>query len=605
MPRLPALLLLALLLPAHADAVQLGQGRPGSLLHGSTLSVNETLYYKYNHFLDDRKDDGTSPPFAFHEVVDRTSADLRVGRFTLGVQFDLVAVTPHCGQEAFQRRFAQRYGDAAECSPPNAVRGDGWRPGSPDFVLARPEKLYLRYRSRRVDFDLGDYYAAFGRGIVLSFVKQPEIDSDNSLRGGRVDIRTSPVDLTLLGGISNPQEISMDLRNRGIDKVPWTVIAGGSVEVRPVRSLALTAHGVGYDLAEIPSAAAGGTVGITGIGGALDLFAEGDGFFYGYADRDQALARGDPAGGYAIYAAGTTYAGPMTLLLEFKRYKDAQRTQQLSRPGPVAPLQFTRPPSLEHDAAMTEDIGGSVQSNDITGWKAQADFWFMATDTTLAVSFGGAVDDEPHPPFSPEREVSIHPMLALDQPFHAGKADMRLKGDVGYRHDLPLRKEDGDGEGFLRSTGLLHYRADVGVSFGEHAIELVSTYRRHAFTLPEEVCWTRNGKETCDSDDGWISWENSLAYTLMGKYTLALHVDYTDDPIVQSVAGGGAIGNLWYDEDFVASAYVGGELILKPVSNLEIYVFWGSQKSGIVCTGGACRTVPAFSGVKGKVSITF
>jgi hypothetical protein len=600
-----ALLFVIVGTPAPAAAVQLGESSPGSVLEGSTLSVNNTFYYKYNLFLDDDKDDEVPAPFAFHEFVNRLSADLRIKRFTLGAQFDLVGVTPNCSQDAFRRRFADRYGDDAACVPPNTVLGDGWAEQASDFILVRPEKVYLRYVSRSVDISVGDYYAAFGRGIVLSFVKQPEIDSDNSLLGARVDVRTKPLDFTVLGGISNPQEVSMELRNRGIDKTEWTAIAGASVKLRPAKGLTLTAHGVGYNLQETPSGAVGGTFGANGLGGVVDLFAEGDAFLYGYENRDEALANGLPGNGYAIYASGTAYAGPLTLLLEFKRYKDAQRTEHLVRGGPIIPLQFTKPPSLEHEASITEDINGSVQSNDITGWRLQGELWFLSTDTTLTAAFANSVDNEPHPPFSTQREVTIHPTLALEQPIHTEKVDLHLKGDIGYRHDFPLRSVDGDPDDWLRNTGMLHYRADIGVTFGKHAIELVSTYRRHSITLESEACWTRNDKEFCDKDDGWIAWENALSYTLMGKYTVALHVDYTDDPIVQSLANGGAIGNLWYDEDFVASAYVGGELILKPISNLEIYVFWGSQKSGIVCTGGACRTVPAFTGVKGKVSVNF
>ena len=606
MPRpLALLVLVTFLLPASVGAVQLGKSKPGDVLSGATLSVGETFYYKYNLFLDDDEDDDREPPFSFHEFVNRTTVDLQMGRFSLGTQFDLVGVTPNCDQWQFRQRFAERYGDAAECVPPNGVLGDGWGSAANQAILVRPEKVYLRYRSRSVDFDVGDYYAAFGRGIVLSFVKQPEIDSDNSLFGGRVDVRTKPVDFTLLGGLTNPQEISMELRNRGIDKTERGVIAGATVEVRPTKGMALTGHGVGYNLAETPSGAVGGTATINGIGDVLDLFAEGDAFIYGYEDRESAVEAGNPAAGYAIYAAGTAYAGPMTLLVEFKRYKDAQRFEHLGRPGPVIPLQYTKPPSMEHEASITEDINGTVQSNDITGWRAQAEFWWLKTDTTFSVAFANSFDAEPHPPFSTQREITIHPMLALEQPIHGGSVDLHLKGDVGYRHDFPRRSPDGDPDSFLRSTGMLHFRADIGLTFGKHAIELVSTYRRHSFTLEEEACWTRNDKEHCDRDEGWIAWENALSYTLMGKYTIALHVDYTDDPIVQSVANGGAIGNLWYDEDFVASAYVGGELILKPVSNLEVYLFWGSQKSGIVCTGGACRTVPAFTGVKGRVSLTF
>jgi hypothetical protein len=593
--------LAALLLPSESLGVQLGQERPGSLLSGATMSVSETFYYKFNVFLDDDKEDGIAPPFSFHEFVNRTHVDIRFGRFTLGGQFDLAAALPHCGLDSFAATYAERYGEDATCVSPNAVLGDGWD-GSlrNEAVLFRPEKIFLRYKSRNVDFEIGDFYVAFGRGIALSFVKRPEIDSDNSLLGGRFDLRTKPMDLTLLAGLTNPQEVSMELRNRGTDKVEASLIAGATLMLRPHSKVALSAHGVGYHLSETPSWAVGGTAAVNGIGDAVDLFAEADGFFFGYADRATAESSGEPLRGYALYGSATAYVGPMTLLIEARRYKDAQR---LVQPGPVVPTQFTQPPTLEHEPSITEDINGSVQSNDITGWRAQAEFWSLKTDTTMTVSFANAFDAESHPPFSNGREITLHPRFALEQPLHLGKFDLHLKGDIGYRHDLPW-PEEGD-DGWHKNTGMLHFRADIGLSFGKHAFELVSTYRRHHFTLENEACWERGGVEQCDKDDGWVSTENAFSWTYAGKLTLALHVDFTDDPIVQSLQNGGAVGNLWYDPDFRASAYIGGEVIWKPTSELELYLFGGSQKSGIVCTGGACRTVPSFTGVKTRVTVNF
>lgn len=601
-PALLALIVLAALLaPSLSQAVQLGQERPGSLLSGATMNVSETFYYKFNLFLDDDKDDGVAPPFSFHEFVNRTHVDIRFGRFTVGGQFDIAAALPHCGLGSFAATYAERYGEDASCVSPNAVLGDGWDGAlRNEAMLFRPEKIFLRYKSRHVDLEAGDFYAAFGRGIVLSFVKRPEVDSDNSLLGGRFDLRTKRVDLTLLAGLTNPQEVSMELRNRGTDKVKGSLIAGANMMLRPRSNVALSAHGVGYNLSETPSWAVGATGGVTGIGDAVDLFGEADLFFYGYADRAVAEGAGEPLRGYALYGSATAYVGAMTLLIEAKRYKDAQR---LVAPGPVVPTQFTQAPTLEHEASITEDINGSVQSGDITGWRAQAEFWWMDTDTTLTVAFANAFDAEAHPPFSDGREITLHPTLALEQPLHVGKANLHLKGDIGYRHDLPW-PEEGD-EGFAKNTGMFHFRADVGVSFGKHAFELVSTYRRHHFTLEEEGCWERGGETHCDKEDGWVSTENAFSWTYAGKLTLALHVDFTDDPIVQSLQNGGAIGNLWYDPDFRASAYIGGEVIWKPTSDLELYLFGGSQKSGIVCTGGACRTVPSFTGVKTRVTVNF
>ena len=82
------------------------------------------------------------------------------------------------------------------------------------------------------------------------------------------------------------------------------------VKLRPHRRVAASIHGVGYNLQDTPSGSVGGTLGWNNIGGALDLFAEGDAFLYGSEDEDAA----DPiTPGYAIYASGTgTYAAQGT-----------------------------------------------------------------------------------------------------------------------------------------------------------------------------------------------------------------------------------------------------------------------------------------------------
>tara|TARA_B100000029_G_scaffold71896_1_gene63788 strand:+ start:806 stop:2614 length:1809 start_codon:yes stop_codon:yes gene_type:complete len=597
-------------LAAPASAIKLGQEKDGSALHGASLNINETFYYKYNLFLDDDPDDERPPPFAFHEFVNRTTVDLRVKKFSFGVQMDLAAAGPGCGDSTFREKFAERHGEDTDCTPPNRMLGDGWEDPITDMAIFQLEKVFAQYSGRNVNVQLGDYYAAFGRGIALSMVKKPEIDQDTSLRGVRFDLFTDRADWTLLGGITNPQQVSMELRNQGLDKTDWAALAGTSLKLRPHRKFEISLHGLGYELQELPSWSAGGTVGVSDIGSALDLFFEGDWFFYGIPED---AADDAPDIGHAFYATATVYSGPLTLLVETKRYKDAQH---LVRTGPVVPIQYNNPPSLEHELSVTEDINGSIQSAEITGIRVQPELYFLKTNTTLTSSIAVAYDQEPHPPFSNQHELTLHPWIGLDQPIHLGKVDVHLKGDVGYRHDFPVRRGDLSGlseeeqetlrSEFLRHTGLLHYSLDLGVSFGVHALELVSTYKRHAFTLEEEECWTlASGQEHCDRDDGWVALENALSYTLMGKYTAALHVDFTDDPIVQNVSNRGAVGNLNYDKEWRRSTYLGGEIILKPVSNLELYAFFGSQKSGVVCTGGACRTVPAFTGFKTRVSINF
>ncbi len=601
---------LTLLAAAPAHAVQLGQPQPGSVLPGANLKFSNTFYYKWNHFLDDNVDDDIDPSADYHEFVNRLRADLEIGKFSIGTQLDLVGIGPGCEDPAWAAKF-----EDGECEPPRTLRGSGglgWEPDASPTFLPRLEKVWLKYRGKNVQFEIGDYYAAFGRGVILSMVKKPEIDQDSSLLGGRFDIQTKRFDFTALAGMTNPQEVSMELRNTSINRTPFSVIAGGQMKFRPVDGWEIGVHGAGYDLeVEEKKGAVGGYLEANNLAaGYLDLFIEGNALMsrqVQYGDGGEVLGSTlDP--GWAFYGAATGYFGAVTLTLEGKSYRNARILQ---RAGPVVPLQYNLPPTLEHEASVTEAINNTIQSQDVHGWKLQADIWLLPTDTTLFASFANSFDGQRHPGFNEERQIMIHPQVGIDQPIHLAEGkSLHLAGDVGYRHDFPWQFDEGHDEHvpdqFLSNFGVLHFRADIGLTIGKHAFEIVSTYRRQHWTLEEEVCFESLGDAGyCDSDDGWVSVENAVSYTFMGKYTAALHVDFTDDPLVQNATTNGAPGNLHYDQGFKSSAYIGGEVILKPISNLEIAIFGGSQKAGIVCTGGACRTVPAFTGVKSKVTVNF
>lgn len=604
------LLFAVLLTAAPAHAVQLGEPQPGSVLPGANLKFSNTFYYKWNHFLDDNVDDDVDPDADYHEFVNRLRADLEIGKFSLGTQLDLVGIAPGCEDPAWAAKF-----DEGQCEPPRNLRGTGglgWEPDAHQTFLPRLEKFWLKYRGKHVQISAGDYYAAFGRGLVLSMVKKPEIDQDNSLTGARLDIQTKRFDLTALGGITNPQEVSMELRNTAINRTPFSVILGAQVKIRPVDGWEIGLHGVLYDL-EVPEghAAVGGYLEANSLAaGYLDLYIEGNAVLSDvveYGADGEAVDDGLDAG-WAFYGAATGYLGPVTLTLEGKSYRDAR---VLQRAGPVIPLQYNLPPTLEHEPSVTEAINNTIQSQDVHGWRLHADLWLLQTDTTLFASVANSFDGQRHPGFNEERQIQVHPQVGIDQPIHLGDAKtLHLAGDVGYRHDFPWRFDDDHPEHvpdqFLSHFGVLHFRADIGLTLGKHAFEIVSTYRRQHWTLEQDVCFENLGDaDYCDRDDGWVSMENAISYTFMGKYTAALHLDFTDDPLVQNATTNGAPGNLFYDQSFKSSAYIGGEVILKPVSNLEIAIFGGSQKAGIVCTGGACRTVPAFTGVKTKVSVNF
>ncbi len=595
---------------APAGAVPLGKEVDGQVLPGAVLTVSNDFYFKFNTFIDEEPDDAIAAPLRFVELVNRFTADLQIKQISLGAQVDTVGVAPQCSDPGYAAEFADAFGAGAACASPNPIYGPGFD-GNTAPVMVRLEKVWGRWSSRNVDVWLGDYYAAFGRGILLSMTKKPEVDQDNSLLGARFDLRTKPLDFTFLMGTPNPQEVSMELRNKNVRRFEPTLLAGAVLKLRPHDMVELTAQGVGYELSEAPSLGLGGTVAVNGIGGVVDVYFEGNGFAYS-TDEDAPEDSVDPTSGYALYGAVTGYAGPLTLTVEGKRYKDAQ---VLKRDGPVVPVQYNAPPSLEWELSTTEDTFTSIASNDIAGWRASAELFLLESFTTVGFAFTNSFDFEPHPPYAVQREVGFSPVLTLDQPIHLDKVDLHLKGHVGYRHDVPVRtpeelvpeeQRETRANEYLRHNGLLHFSVDFGVTVGPVAVEWVTWYRRYHYTLDDPgFCWDADGEETCSPNDGWVSMENALSVTLFGKYTAALHLDFTDDPIVQRQTNDGSPGNLVYDSDFKSSTYIGGEFILKPVSNLEVNIFVGGQKAGVVCTGGACRTVPAFNGAKARVVVNF
>ena len=74
-----------------------------------------------------------------------------------------------------------------------------------------PAKYYVAYGSRSVELTLGDSYAEFGRGFVLSVRKQDELASDTTIRGLRATTRLTSGELKLrlsaVAGSLNPLRI--------------------------------------------------------------------------------------------------------------------------------------------------------------------------------------------------------------------------------------------------------------------------------------------------------------------------------------------------------------------------------------------------------------
>ncbi|MCL2824160.1 MAG: DUF6029 family protein [Polyangiaceae bacterium] len=78
--------------------------------------------------------------------------------------------------------------------------------------VAYPSKLYLTYSGPRVEATVGDLYAQFGRGLILSVRKIDELTVDTTIRGGKLSYRLpmpkgSKLRVSGLGGYLNPLRV--------------------------------------------------------------------------------------------------------------------------------------------------------------------------------------------------------------------------------------------------------------------------------------------------------------------------------------------------------------------------------------------------------------
>src|SRR5690606_327269 len=76
-----------------------------------------------------------------------------------------------------------------------------------------PSRFSVSYSTPAIEATLGDFYAQFGRGLVLSVRKEDELSADTTIRGARVTgrIRSEPlrVKLTGLAGTANPLRVDL------------------------------------------------------------------------------------------------------------------------------------------------------------------------------------------------------------------------------------------------------------------------------------------------------------------------------------------------------------------------------------------------------------
>lgn len=539
---------------------------------GAAVTFTDDFELRY-WVVDQRLADPSDVPvFNYVEQVNRFNANASVGHWGFAAQVDEVTLwldRYYLDDELFLER------DLTTEGLPN-VFGNG---AVGDTAYATLEKVQASVEGDKGTLSLGDAYVAFGRGIALNLNRNVDIDIDTSVQGVKAILRPGAWDITLVAGQANRQQVFQDNPNVSIEGDRRHLVAGVRAERFGLGPANLGAHAVVYDFVDDPGFAAsveelapfdavigGATAELIGVGGA-DVYVEGDVFGYG-PDQPSPLGPDASPVGYAAYGSFAVYPKPFVLLVELKRYEQAERVNATLAPELY---EVAVAPTLEYERVTTEDSSATLNSNDVVGGRAQLDWSAIPQHLVPYVAVALFRDwDLGGLHFNRAPETIVHPMIGTE--LLAKEVSLLL--NVGYRLDL---RDDGFGADRQAHGDLSFTFPVVGELSGAISAQV------------EDYRWGENALQQQDYFEAETGW--TLAYG--SRVALTAFLDDTTNPLVDTT------GNLTHD------LYLAGELQVKPAAAWTIKAFYGAQKAGIRCSGGQCRQLPGFDGARVSVVGTF
>ena len=217
------------------------------------------------------------------------------------------------------------------------------------------EKLTLRYGGRGLEVTLGDFYANFGRGLVLSLRKVDELGLDTTILGGKVALRSGPLTTTVLAGVTNIQNLDETTSRYSPD--PDDALAAARVEYRLPGNAQVGLHGLYGRPSQqrLISATTPDEVRRAGVSLEMPRPLPGLSLYGEYALRADHEADAEHPG-HALYASATSTNGPLSLVFEGKAYLGYQPWKATNNAGikNLLNVVYMAPPTLEITAGLAE-----------------------------------------------------------------------------------------------------------------------------------------------------------------------------------------------------------------------------------------------------------
>ena len=485
-----------------------------------------------------------------------------------------------------------------------------------------PSKYYVGYTTRDVEATVGDFYASFGRGLVLSVRKMDELASDTTIRGGRVTGHIHAGDfrlkMTALGGEFNPLRIDeASGRYLGVtggvldgfnsiteggmpratrnpidgtllptyspDRVVAAEIEGGTREWQAGLHGSLIDRTFTNNEALNPNVVRSAkTVRMGSVSvNAPDLGGHGAAYVEA-AFQDRSYPAGTskdvPDSGYAVYGSATASYAPVTLTAEMKHYRSffpLLGNVDIKNASEFDIVQYNTPPTTEGVWVDTEFEGFNTC---VTGGRVKADvevaprtvvFAWVGRYNTWAESVGN--------------DACRTARANLNQVWDFASGLELVSRDRKSRVSATFGTRFDDTEGLLAdpSGGETHmfYRE----LYGRYE---VTEWLGGPFTLKLQG-WDRRRHQTLGGVVGpYTMLQQLVALDYAAKLIVGAGFEYTGDPTFPPT-------------------YFNGTLGYNLSSSSNITLFAGQRRGGLKCVSGVCRIYPSFEGVRLDATFRF
>jgi hypothetical protein len=445
-------------------------------------------------------------------------------------------------------------------------------------VKYRPRKFHVTFAARGVDLVLGDHYAQFGRGIVLNVLKNDEFGLDTTIQGEKLSVDTDYVSFRGLAGTINPGDPIRFVPDQAKSADPeWKdhdVVWGGEAVVSWPGKASAGARYVGAILRTDQDGAAAeveqdDSRSLFGVSLEFpDIFGVGN-FYAEYAwmgilDRKHGGVEDISSEGRALYVAMSFFGEGVDFLLEGKDYFRAT-------------FPYGEGPSLETQKVVFE----LPKYEDESGLRARLGYRVPVADLYVFLNY---------------LHTKTHRIVPPDLKGHYDEGNKYDWADKiqhlygGVEKDFPSAARIEAGGGYRKEELGRWIHAELFGSLPvlpRHSIEADVTWRQFQGTgLFEDTMY---GSEYFSIGYAW-----SPYLSITGTY------EHSNEPLAGSTGESEVGGNRDPREDFPAI-----EVKVKPVKDVIVDVFWGSTKGGLRCSGGICRQVPSFSGLKIEVAAQF